>query len=214
MRGRAPARARELAVRSCLNALKHGLSRPLPAPAPAEPAVLPLVQAIAGAGVTDPSALILAEQIALASLTLLAIRRQRAALLSEERLDAHADPSSQPADALRARPPRALRASGPHPPEPRPPAPRSHPGSAQWQRWHPPFIEDCKLRADEAASPSAHGGPELDCFKTAAGQLRSCCGPGERMRDERTLPVAPPTDRTGVDRGNTSCSGTGGCRNG
>ncbi len=79
-------------ARSRLNAVKHGLSRTLPAPASAEPLVLPLAQAIAGEGVTDPSALAWAEQIAVESLTLLAIRRQRVALVAAELVAPPGDP--------------------------------------------------------------------------------------------------------------------------
>jgi hypothetical protein len=89
-------------ARSRLNALKHGLSRTLPAPTPTKPLVLPLAQAIAGAGVTYPSALAWAEQIALESLTLGAIRRQRAALLSQEGPDRLAERPPEAADPLRA----------------------------------------------------------------------------------------------------------------
>ena len=88
-------------ARSRLNAVTHGLSRTLPAPASAEPLVLPLAQAIAGTGVTGPSALAWAEQIAVESLTLLAIRRQRAALLAGDGAARLADPASEPGDPLR-----------------------------------------------------------------------------------------------------------------
>jgi hypothetical protein len=68
--------------RSRLNALKHGLSRMLPASDPVPPPVLPLAQAIVGEAATHPEALALAEVVAAESLTLLAIRRRRTELIA------------------------------------------------------------------------------------------------------------------------------------
>ncbi len=68
-------------ARSRMNAVKHGLSRKLPAAGPADPSVLPLVQAIAGQGVHDPKALSHAEQIVVDSLILTTIRHLRAKFL-------------------------------------------------------------------------------------------------------------------------------------
>ncbi len=70
--------------RSRMNALTHGLSRTLPAPEGPDPRVLPLARALAGEGVTDPATLFLAEEIAVASLTLVTIRALRASLLGAD----------------------------------------------------------------------------------------------------------------------------------
>jgi hypothetical protein len=90
-------------ARSRLNAVKHGLARKLPHEGPSEPPVLPLACAIAGEGVTDPQALQFAEQIALESHTLHAIRSRTAELLAHQ----HAPTSASSA-------PRARGTGAPH----------------------------------------------------------------------------------------------------
>ena len=77
--------------RSRLNALKHGLSRKRPTPAPASPLILPLAQAMAGEGMHAPEVLALAEHIAVESLTLLTIRHLRTQHLARA-----ADPRATP----------------------------------------------------------------------------------------------------------------------
>jgi hypothetical protein len=69
-------------ARSRMNALTHGLSRKIPVSDPAPDPVPPLARAIAGEGVTAPDVLACAEQIAVESLLLRAIRRRREELLA------------------------------------------------------------------------------------------------------------------------------------